>query len=290
MHGVWQTARHYSTPGLQPWAVSESRSRLEKWAEANIPTLGNKKLFFAEKAGSQSDLTDADWIVAGLLYKSGIEVRRKDPQIYTKARLGNVQWSLPDTYPEPTEVDWARLTVDIDAEDYKPAATEAVEQAEANSFQGVGPEVAPGVVSVEAVPPAAVAAEQSEVQRLTSGPVVYTEAQLSARFERHVREHGHEVIRYRITYPGLPPLYSDLADATSNVLYEAKGSAARMSVRLAIGELLDYGRRVPGALMAVLLPEAPKDDLIDLLKDHEIGCVVEIGPNFTDMTGLERCP
>ena len=96
------------------------------------------------------------------------------------------------------------------------------------------------------------------MDKLISGPVVYAEARLSARFERYLGEHGRKVIRYRITYPGLPPLYSDLADATVNVLYEAKGSAARMSVRLAIGELLDYGRRVPGALMAPCWAPTPR--------------------------------
>jgi hypothetical protein len=290
MYGVWQTGRHYSTPGLQPRASSESLSKLQKWAEANIPRLGSKRLFFAEKIGSEGDLTNADWIVTGLLYKSGIRVSRINPEVYTNVRLGNGQWSLPDSYPEPTEVDWARPTVNIDAEDQKPPATEAVERTDATSFHGAGLEIAPGVVTVEEIPTAAVDAEYSEVQKLISGPVVYTEAQLSARFERYLCEQGDDVIRYRITYPGLPPLYSDLADATANVLYEAKGSAARMSVRLAIGELLDYGRRVSGTFMAVLLPEAPTNDLIDLLKDHEIGCVVEIGLNFTDMTGLKRCP
>jgi hypothetical protein len=74
------------------------------------------------------------------------------------------------------------------------------------------------VVTIEEIPIAAVDAQHSEVQKLTSGPVVYTEAQLSARFERYLRKHGHEGIRYRITYPGLPPLYSELADATANVV------------------------------------------------------------------------
>ena len=280
MYGVWQTARHYSTPGLQPWAVSEMLPDLDDWAEANIPRLGNKRCLFAEKTSRIGDLTDADWIVVGLRYKSGIRPSREDPEIYTDHRRGKRQWSNPDTYPGPVEVDWARSTVNIDAEN----------QMEADSFGSTGSEVAPGVVFVEEIPPEAVVVERSQVEKLSSGPVFRTEAQLSLRFERYLREHGHEVIRYRITYPGLPPLYSDLADATAKVLYEAKGSAERMSVRLAIGELLDYARRIPGVLIAVLLPEAPTDDLIDLLKDHEIGCVVEEAPNFTDVTGLKRCP
>jgi hypothetical protein len=223
-----------------------------------------------------------------MLYKNGIDVRRNDPEIYTKARSGNVTWSVGG-YPEPTGIDWLRPTLNIDT-GHQQLGTDPVRAIGPIDTNTVDAEVAPEVVTVEKIPTAAVNADYSEMHKLISGPVVYAEAQLSERFERHLGEHGREVIRYRITYPGLPPLYSDLADATANVLYEAKGSAARMSVRLAIGELLDYGRRVPGALMAVLLPEAPSDDLIDLLQDHNIGCVVEIGHSFTDLTGLKRCP
>ena len=50
---------------------------------------------------------------------------------------------------------------------------------------------------------------------------------------------------------------SDLADVTDNVLYEAKGSAERMSLRLAVGQVLDYGHYVDRSRLAVLLPSAP---------------------------------
>lgn len=287
MYGVWQTGRHYSTPGLQPWAVSETLSKLEYWAEVNIPAAEAKRLFFAEKIGNQSNLTDAAWIVTGMLYKDGIKVTRKDPEIYTKVRSGNGKWSHPDSYPEVTEIDWQRLTVNVDADQEQPDTTEAVEQSRVNH---PGVEATPLAVIVEEIPTAAVNTEYSEMNKLISEPVVYAEAQLSQRFERYLRGHQRKVIRYRITYPGSAPLYSDLADATANVLYEAKGSATRISVRLAIGEVLDYGRQVPDVLMAILLPEAPSGDLICLLKDHDIGCVVETGRNFTDLTGLNRCP
>ena len=86
-------------------------------------------------------------------------------------------------------------------------------------------------------------------------------------------------------------MYSDLADLTANVLYEAKGTAERMSVRLALGQVLDNGRYVHNSLLAALLPEAPAGDMVELLESYGVGCVVEIAPNrFVDMTSLRRCP
>lgn len=147
------------------------------------------------------------------------------------------------------------------------------------------------VVAVDAVPVEAVKADQSQLETLISGPVVQREAQLTHRFQQHLEAHGREVKRYRIIPVGSGALYSDLADTTANILYEAKGSVDRMSVRLALGQVLDYGRYVDGAALAVLLPHAPAADLVELLEDHDIGCVVEARPGvFLDMTALKRCP
>ena len=64
-----------------------------------------------------------------------------------------------------------------------------------------------------------------------------------------------------------------------------------MSVRLALGQVLDYGRYVDQSRLAVLLPEAPAADLVELLELHNVGCVVQTNPdNFIDMTTLKRCP
>ena len=64
-----------------------------------------------------------------------------------------------------------------------------------------------------------------------------------------------------------------------------------MSVRLALGQVLDYGRFVSGSRLAVLLPETPPADLVELLETHDVGCVVETTPNeFLDMTTHNRCP
>ncbi len=70
---------------------------------------------------------------------------------------------------------------------------------------------------------------------------------------------------YRIIPVGSAALYTDLADMTDYMLYGAKGSEKRMSVRPALGQVLDYGRFID-AHDAVLLPEPPTADLVDLLQ------------------------
>lgn len=146
-------------------------------------------------------------------------------------------------------------------------------------------------VSVDAMPVEALRREQAEFERASSGSATQREGQLTTRFESYLRAHGRVVRRYRITSPGSSSLYSDLADVTENVLYEAKGTAERMSVRLALGQVLDYGRYVENSRLAVLLPEAPATDMVELLQTYGVGCVVETKPNaFVDMTSLRRCP
>jgi hypothetical protein len=146
------------------------------------------------------------------------------------------------------------------------------------------------VIAVGAVPVTTTNTESSEVKRSVSGPVLQNEAQLIRRFKKYLEAHQREVKAYRIPV-GSTTLQNDLADITDKVLYEAKGSAERMSVRLALGQVLDYGRYIEGSRLAVLLPEAPAADLVELLELHDVGCVVETTPeNFIDMTTLTRCP
>jgi hypothetical protein len=146
-------------------------------------------------------------------------------------------------------------------------------------------------VAVDAVPVAVTNTESSQVEKSVSGLVIQNEALLTRRFQKYLEAYHREVMRYRIIPVGSTTLYSDLADITDNVLYEAKGSADRMSVRLALGQVLDYGRYVDGSRLAILLPEAPAADLVELLELHDVGCVVETTPeNFIDMTTLKRCP
>lgn len=140
------------------------------------------------------------------------------------------------------------------------------------------------------------AAETYEIQGMASTEATRFEAALVDRFRQHLTAAKHRVRRYRIIPGGSSTgMYTDVADTTSKVLYEAKGSADRMAVRLALGQVLDYGRyvrrRVPDLKLALLLPRYPPSDILELLEEHDVGCVVELGSGtFVDLTSLERCP
>ncbi|MFF5110538.1 hypothetical protein [Streptosporangium sp. NPDC000509] len=109
------------------------------------------------------------------------------------------------------------------------------------------------------------------------------EAKLSADFQAFLETQHHQVKRFQIRVKGLTSvLLTDLYDATAHVLYEVKGNSSRQSVRMAIGQLLDYRRHVTPACpaVAILLPEKPKEDLRDLLELEKIALVYRDGDNF----------
>ncbi|MCA2216325.1 hypothetical protein [Jidongwangia harbinensis] len=130
------------------------------------------------------------------------------------------------------------------------------------------------------VPVEKVEAASFERDPTQGGTAERREAELSERYRTHLASLGHVVKRGRLRPPGtLRPLLTDLFDVTAGELYEAKGTATRNAVRLAIGQLYDYQRHLPSktASLAVLLPERPADDLVDLLHACKIACVYENG-------------
>jgi hypothetical protein len=109
------------------------------------------------------------------------------------------------------------------------------------------------------------------------------ESDLVKRFESYLENQGHEVMRWELRPPGeLLRLLTDTYDRTAKELFEAKGSGTRNSVRLAIGQLLDYRRfiDVDGLKLSVLLPSRPSADVLDLLASVGIGCLFEEGTGF----------
>ena len=94
------------------------------------------------------------------------------------------------------------------------------------------------------------------------------ERQLVARYEKHLKKRCRRVKKHQYDLPDSShPLECDLVDETRKVLYEAKGDTLRTSVRMAIGQLLDYRRfeTDPEMTLAVLLPRQPTPDLIELI-------------------------
>ncbi|WP_405365735.1 hypothetical protein [Kitasatospora sp. NBC_00039] len=112
---------------------------------------------------------------------------------------------------------------------------------------------------------------------------VRREAALTKSYWAHLESYGHKVGAFQIRVEGLSStLRTDLYDATAHVLYEAKGSSSREDVRMAIGQLLDYGRYVKTDAhpreprQVVLLPAAPDPDIRNLLERHQIGLVHQL--------------
>lgn len=79
------------------------------------------------------------------------------------------------------------------------------------------------------------------------------------------------------------PLYSDVFNQTRNQLIEAKASGSRSEIRMAIGQLADYGRFVSAdARKAVLLEAKPHPDLLDLLEKQDIAVIWRHHEGFVD--------
>jgi hypothetical protein len=112
--------------------------------------------------------------------------------------------------------------------------------------------------------------------RSLSATAVRREAELVTRYRRWSEDKGHHMTGKDILLPGRKaPLRVDLYDLTDSELIEAKASAARDSVRFALGQIFDYSRYVVHEKRAVLLPNRPDADLVDLLSRNGISCIYE---------------
>lgn len=100
------------------------------------------------------------------------------------------------------------------------------------------------------------------------------EAQLVSQFEAWLRQRGGQPQRLRIKIPGeRHELVTDTYDATAKMLYEAKAKSDRATVRLAVGQLLDYLRFTTEASGSILLPDEPTPDIKRLIQSVGFGLV-----------------
>jgi hypothetical protein len=113
------------------------------------------------------------------------------------------------------------------------------------------------------------------------------EARLVHDYQAFLETKGDEVKRKKL----LPsdqsrPIYSDVFNVSRSQLIEAKASGNRGDIRMAIGQLADYGRFVPPkSRRAVLLEVKPHEDLLDLLKKQKISVIWRKGKGFIDNAG-----
>ncbi|MGP3942773.1 MULTISPECIES: hypothetical protein [Streptomyces] len=101
---------------------------------------------------------------------------------------------------------------------------------------------------------------------------------LTAAYASHLRGLGHDISAAEVKVKDeTTVLRVDLLDATDNRIIEVKHNATRLVVRAAIGALLDYRRFFnPTPTPTLLLPSAPREDLLDLCASL---CIEVVWPN-----------
>lgn len=121
--------------------------------------------------------------------------------------------------------------------------------------------------------------EQNLVAEFEQAPLVGTvvarrrEASLVDDYSAHLRGLGHDLGRHRIPISGGGQLATDLFDRSDNVLYEAKSGVDRSTIRLGLGQMLDYRRLLDAEDLRyrLLLPSRPLDELVELLACYDVG-------------------
>lgn len=102
------------------------------------------------------------------------------------------------------------------------------------------------------------------------------EAALVRRYADWLHDRGRTYGRQRIGIPGeLSALYTDLYDNSLEELIEAKATSSRNSIRVGLGQLLDYARFVVHDRRSLLVPAVPRPDLLELLRLYGCGCIWE---------------
>lgn len=98
------------------------------------------------------------------------------------------------------------------------------------------------------------------------------EARLIKEFCAYITKQGKIAERLRILPKGeAKPIFCDLYIATDGMLIEAKGTVNRNAIRMALGQLVDYGRFVDTKIRALLLPSKPRSDILALLSSAKVG-------------------
>jgi hypothetical protein len=93
------------------------------------------------------------------------------------------------------------------------------------------------------------------------------ESKLVQAFCQYLRSKGYEVKRLQVLPAGeVKPVFSDLYVPEIPLLVEAKGTVERGSIRMALGQLLDYKRFVEQARCAILVPSQPRPDIVKLVR------------------------
>ncbi|NBU72406.1 MAG: hypothetical protein EBS53_13360 [Bacteroidetes bacterium] len=112
--------------------------------------------------------------------------------------------------------------------------------------------------------------------------ILQREGELVNAFKLFLESRNHKVTQLRITPRyAAAPIMSDLC--TETFIAEAKGDTSRESIRMAIGQLADYGRfdkKKTKRFRVALLPKEPNRDLVSLLHAQHIYIVLQSGDEW----------
>lgn len=117
---------------------------------------------------------------------------------------------------------------------------------------------------------------------------VRREAELVRAYSAWLAAHGESTVRHRIPIPDGGYLYTDVFNKATQELIEAKASAARVYIRAGLGQLLDYSRYLPHKKRAVLLPQTPAADLVELLHSYDVGVIWRSSSGFSRSDPADR--
>jgi hypothetical protein len=93
------------------------------------------------------------------------------------------------------------------------------------------------------------------------------ESKLVQAFCKYLGSKGYAVQRLQILPAGeVKPIFSDLYVPEIPLVVEAKGTVERGSIRMALGQLLDYRRFVDQVRCAILVPYEPRPDIVELVR------------------------
>lgn len=98
------------------------------------------------------------------------------------------------------------------------------------------------------------------------------EATVQRKYQKYLEAQGHTVTRKRIIVDG-QTLYSDLYDEDADDLIEVKSLNDRVTMRLALGQILDYAFIVKPAILTVVVPKRPAEGIIRLYQKHSVRVV-----------------
>ena len=153
-----------------------------------------------------------------------------------------------------------------------------VDQVASLPLEGLGQEDLVNDIEIEFMH--AASSMHVSVERLQK--VVRREALLVLEFRDYLKASDRILTRQKIRPVGQPStLFTDAFEAATETLYEAKSDSSRESVRMAIGQLIDYSRYLPRARLAILLPSRPLDNVVELIAHAGMGlCFREVDGSF----------